>query len=173
MCTKNFLNASLFYMDMDMEEFVENHDSVIFLRFYLFIWERERNNKQGEGAEGERERSRLSAEQGARCGAQSQDLEIMTWAKGRCLTNWAIRAPQILWLLLLVSWCFGLLGLLLQITPNWTALNNRNLFFCFNSVLYKDYCMFRRSVPSLSAILQVTSLKKKILFIGALGGSVG
>jgi len=38
---------------------------------------------------GGRGRSRLPAEQGTRCGAQSQDPEIMTWVEGRRLTNWA------------------------------------------------------------------------------------
>ena len=40
-----------------------------------------------------RERSRLPAEPGAWCGTQFQDPEIMTWAKGRCLTHWAIQVP--------------------------------------------------------------------------------
>ena len=39
-----------------------------------------------------RGRSRLPTEQGAQCGAWSQDPKIMTWAKGKCLTNWATQA---------------------------------------------------------------------------------
>ena len=39
-----------------------------------------------------RGRIRLPTEQGAWCGAQSQDPEIMTWAKGRPSTNWATQA---------------------------------------------------------------------------------
>ena len=58
-----------------------------FLRFYLFIWQRERQrereHKQGEG----RGKSRLPTEQGAWCGARSQDPEIMTQAEGSRLTK--------------------------------------------------------------------------------------
>ena len=41
-----------------------------------------------------RGRSRLFTEQGARCGAQSQDPGIVTWAKGRCLTDCATQVPS-------------------------------------------------------------------------------
>jgi len=52
---------------------------------YLFIWHREREHTQAGGAaEGEGE---------ARCGARSQDPKIMTWVKGRCLTDWATQMP--------------------------------------------------------------------------------
>ena len=40
-----------------------------------------------------RGRSRLSTKQGARRGAPSKDPEILTWAKGRCLTTWVNQAP--------------------------------------------------------------------------------
>ena len=71
---------------------------IFFLRFYLFIWDREKERERErererestclEGAEAEGEAySLLPAEQGAQCGAWSQDPEIMTWAEGRCLTN--------------------------------------------------------------------------------------
>ena len=42
----------------------------------------------------ERERSRLLAEHGALCRAPPQDPRIMTWAKGRCFTNWATQHPR-------------------------------------------------------------------------------
>ena len=45
--------------------------------------------KRGRG----RERSRPSSEQGAQFRAQSQDPEIMTWAEGRNLTEWATSHP--------------------------------------------------------------------------------
>ena len=55
-----------------------------FSRFYLF--EREHvHNLAGE--------TDSRAEQGAPQRAQSQDPEIMTWTKGRCLTSWATQAP--------------------------------------------------------------------------------
>ena len=51
----------------------------VILRFYLF----DRKHKQGKGqAEGQGE-----AWQGAQCGAQFQDLEIMTQPKGRQTLN--------------------------------------------------------------------------------------
>ena len=40
-----------------------------------------------------RGRCRLPTEQGVWCKAQFWDSGIMTWTKGRCLTNWAIQAP--------------------------------------------------------------------------------
>ena len=46
---------------------------------------REREHKWRDGAEGG---TRCSPEQGAWCGAWSQDPGIITWAKGRSLTNW-------------------------------------------------------------------------------------
>ena len=54
-----------------------------------------REYKQGGGAEGEGEAG-SPAEQGARHGAQSQDPGIMTWAEGRCLTDWATQARLLL-----------------------------------------------------------------------------
>ena len=59
----------------------------------LFIYLRERVSAQaGEEAEGEGEvDSLLSREPDV--GAWSQDPGIMTWAEGRCLTDWATQAP--------------------------------------------------------------------------------
>ena len=60
----------------------------------LFIWERvwtrERKQKWEEG-KGEAESSQ-SREPNA--GAQFQDPRIMTWAEGKCLTNWPTQHPQ-------------------------------------------------------------------------------
>jgi len=67
---------------------------LFFLRFYLFIWQRERESTSRENSRG-RGRSRLPAKQGARCGARSQDPEIMTQAKGRRLTTEPPRRPVI------------------------------------------------------------------------------
>ena len=57
--------------------------------------ERERQKEQQAGGVAGigRGRSRLPVEQGAWCGARSQDSEIMTWAEGRCLTHWATQMP--------------------------------------------------------------------------------
>ena len=43
----------------------------------------------------QRGRSRLLAEQRAWQRAQYKDSRIMTWAKGRCLTDWGTQVPQI------------------------------------------------------------------------------
>ena len=74
--------------------------------FYLFIWEREKERESkhtqaGEG--GGKGRSRLPTEQGAQCRAQYQDPEIMTWAEGRSLANWASEVPFSLLFILLSS----------------------------------------------------------------------
>ena len=61
-------------------------------RFYLFESERGRKYKWRKGRG--RGKSRLPFEQGARCGAWSQNPEMMTWAKGRHLTAWNTQAPQ-------------------------------------------------------------------------------
>ena len=73
---------------------------ICFFMICLFIREREREwaHNQGEwqaeveGGRG-RGRSRLPAEQGAQCKAWSYDPGIMTWAEGRCLSDWAPRHP--------------------------------------------------------------------------------
>ena len=64
---------------------------------HLFIWERKRERKHelGGGNDRGRGRSRFLNEQGAR----SQDPGIMTWAEGRCLTDWSTQAPLFLILL--------------------------------------------------------------------------
>ena len=64
-----------------------------FLRFYLFICQREWAQADREAGRG-RGRSKLPAEQGARCGTRSQDPGIMTWAEGSRLTNWATQASR-------------------------------------------------------------------------------
>ena len=60
------------------------------IRFHLFEGVRESMSKgRGHG----RGLSRLPVEQEAQSGALSQDLEIMTWAKVKWLTDWATQAP--------------------------------------------------------------------------------
>ena len=62
----------LYFLFIFLEDFI-----------YLFMKDTER------GRDIDRGRSRLPAEQGAWYGAQTQDPGIITWAEGRCLTNWA------------------------------------------------------------------------------------
>ena len=62
---------------------------LFFLRFYLT----QRASEHKGGRIRRRGRSKLPAEQGAYCGAPSQDPGIMTWAEGRHLTDWATQAP--------------------------------------------------------------------------------
>ena len=70
----------------------------IFLKIfiYLFICQRERE-RASTGRQSGRGRSRLPAEQGARCGTRSQDAGIMTWAEGSRLTNWATQESLYSW----------------------------------------------------------------------------
>ena len=78
------------------------HDLGIFFLFIyflkiLFIYstEIETDSERGNTSRGTgRGRSRLPTEQGVRYGAWSQDPGITTWAKGRCLTDWATQAPK-------------------------------------------------------------------------------
>ena len=84
--------------------------SFFFLRFYLFIWQREIPGDRGRQRQREREGSRLPAEQRAWCGTWSQDPEIMTWAEGSGLTHWATQAPpsclffKIRWYLIVLNY---------------------------------------------------------------------
>ena len=66
----------------------------LFFKDFIFLFDRERAQAGWVQAEGEGEAA-SPAEQGARCGAWSQDPEIMTWAKVRLLTDWATQAPQV------------------------------------------------------------------------------
>ena len=66
---------------------------LIFLKDFIYLFHRQRS-QVGREAGRERGRSRLPAEQRARCGTRSQDPEIMTWAEGRGLTHWATQAPR-------------------------------------------------------------------------------
>ena len=111
-----------------LQEMVPNWDMVpiLFLPFFsffffkiLFIYLREQE-WEGEHKQGEhrgRGRSRFPAEQGA--GAWSQDSGIMTWAKGRCLPNWATQVP-----LFLSLWGIMILPLQLQ---DWKSHGDRTV----------------------------------------------
>ena len=77
-----------------------SHNSVnqsVFYHFYccsekvfLFIWKRDRKTAQAGGAEAERK--------GEAVGSWSLDPGIMTWAKGRHLTDWTTKAPHLFFL---------------------------------------------------------------------------
>ena len=62
--------------------------SSLFPLFKDFIYLRERESTRKGRGRGRR-RSRLPTEQGSQCGVRSQDSGIITWAEGRCLTDWA------------------------------------------------------------------------------------
>ena len=69
--------------------------TLMFLKIlFIYLTEREPESPSWGRREG-RGRSRLPTEQGAGCRAPSQDPGVMTWAKGRCLTDWATQAPLI------------------------------------------------------------------------------
>ena len=107
---------------------------VSFLRFYIFIWERE--HEQGGGAEGEGQADTpLSRELDG--GAPSQDSGNMTWDEGRCLTNYVTQAPQSLllketllicnsnWIICLTLWRYYLMSSWLSLS----LLSIKLLFF--------------------------------------------
>ena len=75
----------------------ENKQVISFLFIYLFIYlfDREIHSERGIASR-RRGRSRLPAEQGAQCGARSQDPGIMTWAEGRRLMTEPPRHPKVL-----------------------------------------------------------------------------
>ena len=67
-----------------------------FFWFYLFNLQKEGDRVQAGGVAGrERGRNRIPAEQEAQPGTWSQASGIMTWAKGRRLSDWATQAPQL------------------------------------------------------------------------------
>ena len=63
-----------------------------FLKILLFDTDRE-NTSRGSIRQGEREKQAASWA-GSPIGTWSQDPEIMIWAEGRRLTNWATQEPQ-------------------------------------------------------------------------------
>ena len=70
----------------------KTHIKILFkTAFYFFkdfIWERKSMSRGRD-----RRRSRLPAEHGPPCGAWSHDPDILTWAQGRCLTDWITQVP--------------------------------------------------------------------------------
>ena len=89
---------------------VNNHlaEDGILLYLYLFYYflnlkEREhRSTSKGSHRQKEREKQYLSWARSLMmmwCRSRSQDLRIMTWAEGRCLTDWATQVPLYLFIL--------------------------------------------------------------------------
>ena len=64
---------------------------LFFLRFYLFIHERQREREREAETQAEGEAGSM---QGARCGTRSQDSRITPWTEGRCLTTEPPRHPN-------------------------------------------------------------------------------
>ena len=75
----------LIYNIWKPDELFGRYPSHWFPPFTRTIFWQSTNRGSGRG----RGRSRLLVEQGAQCGARSQDPGIMTWDEGRHLTNWA------------------------------------------------------------------------------------
>ena len=62
--------------------------------FLMFIFERQRKQGGAErDTESKRELQALSCQHRPRCGARTQEPEIMTWAEVRRWTNWATQMP--------------------------------------------------------------------------------
>ena len=66
-----------------------NKGGSFFKKYFIYLFDRERAQAGGVG-EGEAD---APAEQGARRGTWAQDPRIMTWAEGRCFTDWATQVP--------------------------------------------------------------------------------
>ena len=63
----------------------------LFLRFYLFTWDRERARAKW----GTEEEAGSPLSMGLILGLNPRTPKIMTWAEGRCLTNWTTQmSPQ-------------------------------------------------------------------------------
>ena len=112
---------------------MEVKENNLFLKKILFIWERGRERAQAEGTAGRgRGRSKLPAEQGAGHGAWSQDSEIMIWAKGKHLTNWATSCWKVI--------CYNVTYLQIIFF----------FFFSFVSLhkvlIFRKYCFFKVSL---------------------------
>ena len=87
-----FHTLQTFYMHIYIRK---SKADFFFQDFILFIWERESESKGwGEGQEAEVEREKQTP-----CWAESlswdwsQDPNIVTWARGRRLTDWATQVP--------------------------------------------------------------------------------
>ena len=91
-CSSLWEMVNICYLVYRDEVFLQVFFFFSFLRFYLFerVNAHEREHEWRRGAEGEAD-SPLSREPDS--GASSQDPGIMTWAKSRCLTHWATKAP--------------------------------------------------------------------------------
>ena len=64
----------------------------LFFKICIYLFERESMSR---GSSREKGRRKLPTEQGAHRRAWSQDPGTRTWAKSRCLTNWATLVPPI------------------------------------------------------------------------------
>ena len=87
----SFTGSLLFLLDLVLLE-GSNQNLLLFLNLFyrVYLFEREREREREHKRRG---RSWLPAEQRAWFGAWSQDPEVMTWIKGRCLTNWVTQVP--------------------------------------------------------------------------------
>ena len=101
-----YIHSIVSFFSLYMYIIILSYTFKLFLKiFYLFIWQWEITSRQ-RGGQRERKRSRLPAEQKARCGAWSQDPEIMTWTEGSGLTHWATQALLLSYFLKVQSFFF-------------------------------------------------------------------
>ena len=89
---------------------------------------------------------------GGWCGALSQDPGIITWADGRCLTNWAAQMPHISWVVLIV--CVSV-----EICP----------FYLFFNLLSYNYLEYSLIVISISRRLIATAFHHLLIWLSSLG----
>ena len=80
---------------------VSSSDYFFFRKDFIYLFDREKEQKHEQvGRVAGRGRSRCPNEQRARCRDRSQNPEIMTWAKGRCLTDWDTQIPPSIYFLI-------------------------------------------------------------------------
>ena len=104
------------------KEKAQTGGNICFFKKILFIYLTERERVQaGEAAGRRRRRTKLPAEQGARCWAWYQDPVIMAWAEGRHLADWT---TQVLLGKIFVKDKYGD-GLLFKIYKELLKVNNR------------------------------------------------
>ena len=134
-----FLSSRVFWSWNDWKAvFQSTCKSPSFFFFFKILFIRERENmSRGSG----RRRSRLNrepSEYGAWYGIWSQNPRVMTWAKGRHLTNWATQVPlseSISWISLRIKHFFKSIGIKQKL-----SINDKHLKIALAQVLMRVHC---------------------------------
>ena len=103
---------------------------VTFLKDFIYLRETECVHVRMRAGR-DRGRSRLSTEREAWCGAPSQDSGIMTWPRGRRLTNWATQVPHKVTFLSFVYWICLWLYLGIHVLNYKISIIAKQTHFCY------------------------------------------